>query len=155
MAAAGMETTACLQALSAPLHATPLHQLCVLLGTWSVTMGMIWTGAGVGITVCLQEMPVLLYAMICNPLNALPLRLCVTWATMETVGMVTTACQKDLCAPNPAAPLHLQSVVPRMSDVTAASLVTAGMETTACQKALSAPLHATPLNPQCVLAPLM
>merc|ERR1719513_78405 len=41
MAAAGTEITACLQALSAPLHAIPLHQLCVLLVTWSVTMVMI------------------------------------------------------------------------------------------------------------------
>jgi len=79
----------------------------------------------------------------------------VTWATMVTAGMVITACQKVLSAPNPAAPLHLQCVVPQMSDVTVASLVVAGMEITACPKVQSAPQHATPRSPQCALAPLM
>jgi len=79
----------------------------------------------------------------------------VTWATMGIAGMVTTACQKVLSAPNPAMTLPLQFVVPRMSDVTAASLAVVGMVTTACQKAQSAPLHATPQSPQCALAPLM
>merc|ERR1719317_1495179 len=65
--------------------------------------------------------------------------------------METTACQKVLSAPNPAAPPLLQSVVPRMSGVTAASLVTAGMETTAFQKAQSALPHVTPLKQLCVL----
>merc|ERR1719250_139508 len=139
MAAAGMETTACLQALSAPLHATPLHQLCVLLVTWSVTMVMIWTGAGVVITVCLQEIPVLQYAMICNPLNALLLRLHVTWATMVTAGTVTTACQQILSAPQHSMILLPLSVVPLMSDVTMASLEAAGMETTVCPVACYTP----------------
>ena len=77
-----------------------------------------------------------------------------TWATMGTAGMVTTACQKALSAPLPAMTLPLQSVGPQMSDVTVASLEVVGMETTACQKAQSAPLHATPQSPQFAQVPL-
>merc|ERR1712038_565704 len=65
------------------------------------------------------------------------------------------ACQKVLSALNPAAPLHLQCVVPQMSDVTVASLAVAGMEITACPKDQSAPRHATPQSPQYAQAPLM
>merc|ERR1719312_1223588 len=90
--------------------------------------------------------------MICNHLNALLLRLRVTWATMVIAGTVTTACQQILSAPQHAMILLPLSVVQLMSDVTMASLVTAGMETTACQKALCALLHATPLSPPCVLS---
>merc|ERR1719317_1697390 len=111
---------------------------------------MIWTGAGVVITVCLQGMPALLYAMICNHLNALLLRLHVTWATMVTAGTETTACQKALYALLHATPLSPPCVLPQTWCVTWGWIpMAAGWEIIACQLDLSAQLVLHKLENEC------
>merc|ERR1712013_432342 len=70
---------------------------------------------------------------------------------MVIAGMVTTACQQILSAPQHAMIYNPLNALLLRLHVTWATMVIAGMETTACQKALYALLHATPLSPPCVL----